>query len=123
MTYITCPKCKGEKKVWDPDLYAGGVAGCGTGGYDTCPDCLGLGQIPTPHPSRISVIRKSLAIAKELPDKTGAGVDLIEDFTHLLEIIDLMTPVVEYVSRGKGYVGVTRYPDAEARAAMGKLGD
>ena len=73
--------------------------------------------------SRLDVIRKSVVVLDSIPDKTVAQTQLVSDFKHLLEIIDLMAPVVEYVSRGRGYVGVGVYPDAVARAAMGKQGD
>jgi hypothetical protein len=38
-------------------------------------------------------------------------------------LIDLMRPVVEYVSLGRGHMDFTPYPDATARRALGALDD
>jgi hypothetical protein len=39
------------------------------------------------------------------------------------ELIGLMRPVVEYVSRGRSFVDVGPYPDGAARRALGALND
>jgi hypothetical protein len=38
------------------------------------------------------------------------------------ERADAMRPIVEYVSRGRGFVDVEPYPDAAARAILGRAG-
>lgn len=42
---------------------------------------------------------------------------------HDTKIIVACIPILEYVSRGKGYVGVEPYPDASARRVLGMIRD
>ena len=80
--------------------------------------------VPPPK-SRLEQIQKTVHSALlHVPDpNTINPQEIIKDFRFLLTIIEDAVPILAYVSAGRGYVGVARYPDAEARALLGKLGE
>jgi hypothetical protein len=58
----------------------------------------------------------------------GWYYDPVLDPEGVLEIVEAaavidadVVRVLEYVSRGRGFVGVERYPDSEARRALGRI--
>jgi hypothetical protein len=66
-----------------------------------------------------------LVLAVAIPALIDAGLlSLSGDSTQTTDGVDPdVLAVLEYVSRGRRYVGVTPYPDFEARRALGRLHD
>ena len=63
-----------------------------------CPDCFASGA-PCPHGATLMALQEAR------------------------EVIRALLPIAGYVSRGRGYVDVERYPDAAARRALGMADD
>jgi hypothetical protein len=79
----------------------------------------------------ISLLRAELAeaiqeqerFAREARDSAATAGRALRELSEVRALIARMRPVLEYVSRGRGYVGVEPYPDATARFALGALDD
>lgn len=76
--------------------------------------------VGTPH--RVPIGNRNAAKIRPLSERLIAGASIVNGVPQDTLKADILT-VLEYVSRGRGYVDCAPYPDFQARRALGAIHD